>query len=524
MKLRKVLGVAGLLLLAIGGAWADGETAKQKAMRALAPFAPGEFQVQFSTDDLYRTRYLELKKVSPDSLEPLKLLELCSLCEALALDNEVASTARVAIAKLEAKAKASPLNNEDKILLAEFYAYAKQGEAAVDLLLPIKAAQAGNMRYWLILGKAFACESKPELPKNDLKSADPFYLLAFPFQASPEYRKKWIENSPSLQECSTKAKWLAKTKPEIAEVAEECLFWSMPKEALEALPDQGPFWDFYVDACAKTAKAGIDAFADRPVGAKSASRILRWLLVWKIAASFQRFPDSLRELTGEDVIKSIDAEIAKGERSSDPKLKSFFLYLDCFFLQSKGKVAESLHMADKNTDLTADNPMLIYLLLPISFGKPGEAPGLDVAERTRLAEKGVRLGEEWLKTREDRQLRNCLVASYRLMGNLDKAKPHIDAMLKADPQDPSVNLTLAGWYLRQPGPAVNMVEIGKCLDLANPGLAKGSAEFKAAYNTDLAIFLELRGDHERARSSLEYAIRTAPGYEPARLVWAELTK
>ena len=153
------------------------------------------------------------------------------------------------------------------------------------------------------------------------------------------------------------------------------------------------------------------------------------------------------------------------------------------------------------------------------MGAPADAD----QELSRLGDKVALMGEHYLQVHDDRTMRGALMAVYRIDGKLAKVRPHLDYMLKADPKDVEANLGLAAWLLGQVGSPAKLDDIAKCLDLAKEGVAK-LPQSRAAYQTDLAIYLELKGDHERALQLIDLAVQAAPGAEAPKEVKALLNK
>lgn len=533
------------------------------SLRPLAPPAPVSMKLDpltslFSDGALYK----ELEKAGKQNLDLPGLLELCEVCSSLGLNAEEVSDAETGIARLAGRsAKDQPFAG-DKTLLARFLTHAKCYKEAIDLLTPAKTPMASNFRYWIALGMAVEREREDMLDKQpppslrsrpldplevglsgslsywlDLSEAhngnqmpfgygprpkslhyepDKSPILDGVLGAKPELPRPCLENAGRLTECDAGATSCAPTDLDYAEACAAGVTWCISPEAIAGLPGTArDYADGYIQGLRRYAEAALTALSGAPVDARrlmwaySAPRVVR------MAA--EAFPGSIPSdaLSTREAVERALAFVARAKSSPDASIRKALGPVEASLLILRGSSHEAYRLIGTlaEADPTATWPIVMLLTA-------GRAPEKAPAE---FADKGIRLAEESLERHDDPGLRRLLVDAYGRRadrGDLAKMRAHIDLMLKADPKDAEANLDLAAWMLRQQGSPVKLDDVARCLDSAAAGLDRLSADFKAAYRTDLAIFTEMRGDRGRARMLLDMAIRDAPDYRRARKVRA----
>lgn len=512
------LTITGLLCATLCGSPAAAQTSKLDELRAIALFVPPE-GIKFVEDTgaSARLRYNELKKKGIASLDTTGLQKLCEVCSALDLDTESVAVAQEGVKRLREKAKTAPLGLEDAVQLAKFLMAAHRCTEALDLLSPMRAGNPRDFRYWLALGSAqledFLAQVDASLPANAKTPDNQMDRVGIAFQQSPPIKERWAKCAEILTESLAKARSLAKTKLDDVEVCRDTLGWSEPPDLIGGLPGTATqLNESTQQAHRRYLQAQIDALSEAPVDAEHAGWLAGVIYLVKDVPI-----DATQESWEKNVAANADKALAyiwRAKLSSDPVVRSFVGPTEPTLLLVKQQVDAAVRLIDANADAFPTELWAITSLFIVE--EP--LPGMDDRERTRLLDNGLALGEAWLKTQNDPQLRRVLIYNYWQRGNLDKIWPHIDVMLRADPKDPEANLDQVARLLRRPGTPVDLDGVGKCLDLANAGLDKATANFNAAYRADLAIYAELKGDHERARALIDLAAQAAPESESIKKI------
>jgi hypothetical protein len=217
--------------------------------------------------------------------------------------------------------------------------------------------------------------------------------------------------------------------------------------------------------------------------------------------------------------KLIFAYVDKAMESDRPTLRQAGLVGKATLTRAFGKAADSLRVWVEFVKAHAEDAGAVRCLLAtIRDPAAGDLRGIPASNLAEAWDLGEKAALDILAKGEDGAVRLVLAACYRSRNASAKCREQIDAMLKANANDPVGHLCMAAWLMGQSDYLLRLDEIGTHLDAAYANKQAQDGAFTAAYCTDTAIYLVMSGESQRAADVLELGVKADPTFQPIRLL------